>query len=142
MWKRKAKKAGGKGSTLIQTGKAAALAAKQQAQAQPVPVRHGGHNPHAARATAALTAAMLTKAAKQVVEEAPVKVKSVTSYLTTLKAVLVNGIFILLALTVKECMTLTSEKFGQPVKFTVITLKFEQCDFTINMSKKCRSNFK
>ena len=85
MWKRKAKKAGGKGSTLIQTGKAAAaaLAAKQQAQAlaslhaEPIPaipVRHGGHNPNAARATAAMTAAMLTKAAKQVVEDAPVKV--------------------------------------------------------------------
>ena len=84
MWKRKAKKAGGKGSTLIQTGKAAAaaLAAKQHAQAlahihaEPVPVRHGGHNPNAARATAAMTAAMLTKAAKQVVEDAPVKVNT------------------------------------------------------------------
>ena len=74
MWKRKAKKAAGKGSTLIQTGKAAALAAKQQAQVQPVPIRHGGHNPNAQKASAAVTAAMLAKAAKQAAEDAPIKV--------------------------------------------------------------------
>lgn len=72
MWKRKAKKAGGKGSTLIQTGKNAALA-KQQAQAQPVPIRHGGHNPNAQKATAAMTAAMLTKTAKQAADDIPIK---------------------------------------------------------------------
>ena len=75
MWKRKAKKAAGKGSTLIKTGKVPALAAaKQQAQAQPVPIRHGGHHPSAQKASAAITAAMLTKAAKQAVEEIPAKV--------------------------------------------------------------------
>ena len=75
MWKRKAKKAAGKGSTLIKTGKVPALAAaKQQAQAQSVPIRHGGHHPSAQKASAAITAAMLTKAAKQAVEEIPAKV--------------------------------------------------------------------
>ena len=78
MWKRKAKKAAGKGSTLIKTGKVAALAAaKQQAQAQPVPIRHGGHNPNTQKATAAVTAAMMTKAVKQAAEEIPVKVDTI-----------------------------------------------------------------